>query len=365
MFIYFFLLFLTFILYKNDKYNKSYAFIILSLLFILTALRDPSIGIDTESYMAKYKYRSNEYTAELLFDSTYTLIHSIGGSSQLWLAFVSLLMYIPYTYVICKYSKVPMLSVLIFITSSNLFFFDGMNGIRQWIAGGIILLSFVLRSEGKFLSSLICFAFSIGFHLSSIIALPFLLLPSFNLRKWLSLSLLAVFIVLGLFASHLNISQIFDSYRVLINGYDGFGADKLSAYGNYDEIENTTNLMFYLVNIVPIALMCMTSYVPYKSSENGAIFKKKNDEHYLYIIFFIGTIFHIFCSTSIAYGHRLMYALLTTQLICLPNAYKNGSKRQKQIISIVVLYFIVWFIYYVIKTNGSRVGSTIPYSFFF
>ena len=152
--------------------------------------------------MAKYKYRSNEYTAELLFDSTYTLIHSIGGSSQLWLAFVSLLMYIPYTYVICKYSKVPMLSVLIFITSSNLFFFDGMNGIRQWIAGGIILLSFVLRSEGKFLSSLICFAFSIGFHLSSIIALPFLLLPSFNLRKWLSLSLFEPF--LYAFGKHIS-----------------------------------------------------------------------------------------------------------------------------------------------------------------
>lgn len=379
MLIYFVILVITIFLYRMDKHSRKFALLVMLLLFLITAFRDISIGIDTNNYVSKYKFRYNEYTSEFLFNNTYNLIHTIGGSPQLWLFFVSLLIYIPYTYVICKYSKVPMMSVLIFLTSSSLFFFDGMNGIRQWIASGVILLALVLRSYGKVKIPVLLVFCAAAFHLSSIIAFPFLFITFFTMGRKLAYAIIVSIAILGILISHFDTSGIFDFYGYLIEGYEGEGMEKLNAYSRYEDMENTTNWKYYVFNILPLSFMCLAAYVEVakdKATAVGAPRKKqhklltkalsteKENAHYLYIVFLTGVVLLDLLLTTIAYGHRLAFCILTSQLICLPNGYVYGGKKQRLFINLVLCFFMLWYMYYVYRTNGSRIGSTVPYKFF-
>jgi len=371
MLIYFALLLIGIILYYNDKFNTKSAVLLMLLMFLITGLRDVSIGIDTESYMMEYHYMTSDARREPLFVLSISLMKSINASDNTWLMFVSFLIYLPYTYAIVKYSKVPVMSALLFMVSSSLFFLDGMNGIRQWIASGFALLAFILRSRGNLVKSLACVLLAVGFHLSSIIILPFLFVKGIKLDKIVAYGIVVVSAMIGFMLSNMDISSFTDDYVALVSGYGGYGSEKLMSYSNLGYLENTTNWKYYLLCILPISAICISSYYNHPLNAEAAekkrrmIFKIKPDNWYLYTIFIIAIPLLNIASTAIAYGHRLAFAFITTQLICMPEAYARGSKKQRSVINIVVFYFLLFFIYYVIKNNGARIGSVVPYKFFF
>lgn len=328
---------------------------------LLCGLRAFGVGIDTESYVDKFIYKYNEYTSEPLFDSTYLFIHNIGGSGHLWLFFVSVLLYIPYIVAISKFSPAPVISALIFLASPSLFFFDSMNGIRQWIAGGLILLSLVYRSEGKYRVTVVLFLCALGFHLSSIVALPFMFVWKKKIPYTIVVFSLLFVSAVCLLLSHLNFSSIFEKYVVLLDYLNVDSSSKLAGYAKYGAMENTTNWKYFIVNIIPISFMC---YVCYPTDDMHK-YKDYDSYCYLYNSFFIGTILMNVCSVSIMYGHRVFFAIITLQLLLVAQQYMYGNNKQKKYIKVLIAYLCVWYLYYIYSINGSRIGSTVPYSFFF
>lgn len=345
-------------------YSKKYAMFVMAILFIVCGLRDYSVGIDTASYVDKYTYNYNEYTSEFLFNATYSIAHIIGASAHVWLLFVSALLYIPYMIAIKKYSDVPMLSVFLFLASPVLFFFDSMNGIRQWIAGGLILLSFVYKDDNKYEKSILCFFSALGFHLSSLVALPFMFMSKKTIPYKLVLVSILLVSVLSLTLSHFNLSSIFEQYTMLLDGMNLDDESKFAKYARYGDMENTTNWKYYLVNIIPLNIICLVSY-PFVKQQQHHLTDNNDSGGFLYNSLFIATILMNICAISIMYGQRIMFAIITLQLILLPKQYKSGTLVQKKTIKCLVLYMSIWFIYYIISINGSRIGSTVPYSFFF
>jgi hypothetical protein len=329
-------------------------------MLLICGLREVGVGIDTQAYVEKYIYNHNDYTSEPLFDWTYSFVRYIGGSGQLWLFGVSLLLYIPYMVALYKFTPTPVLAAFIFLTSPSLFFFDSMNGIRQWIAGGLILLSFVYRSENKYMHSAILFLCAIGFHLSSIIVLPFMFVWKSKIPKAIVVISLLSVTVICLLLSHLDFSSVFEQYIILLDYLNIDNESKLADYARYGVLENTTNWKYFVVNILPISLMC---YACYPSDENK--YKNYDSYCYLYNTFFIGTILMNVCAVSIMYGHRLFYAIITLQLLLVSQQYVYGTKIQRKYIKALVYFLSIWYLYYIYSTNGSRIGSTVPYSFCF
>ena len=264
------------------------------LMFLVTGLRDISIGIDTERYLTEYHYMASDEKREPLFVLTIYLMKSIGASDNMWLLFVSSLIYLPYTYIILRYSKAPVMSALLFMTSSSLFFCDGMNGIRQWIASGFILLAFILKSKGELLKALIFLILAIGFHLSSIIVLPFLLIPGIRFNRSMAYFIIGASAILGLVFSNFNVSSMTDDYLNFISGYGGYGSEKLTDYANIGYVENTTNWRYYLLTILPISAKCLVSFYDHSlnagissTPRRAGLFAVKQNEYYLYTIFLI------------------------------------------------------------------------------
>lgn len=313
---------------------------------LICGVRDYTIGIDTESYVAKYRNGGNEYTSEPLFDITYSIIRFFDGTWHLWLLFVTIILYTPYIIAIEKYSQAPVFSALIFLVSPCLFFFDSMNGMRQWISGGFVLLAFLYRNEHRFKRTVLCLFIAIGFHLSSIVAIPFMFVRNKTIPFFFVIILLVVTSVTCIALSHLNLNSVFEQYSILLESFDGDTASKFSKYSQYGDLENTTNWKYYLFNIFPLNLLCFASYPssklitksPYKENENG----------YLFNVFFIGTILMNICAISIKYGHRIFFVIMTLQLILLPKQLIRGSKNQKGFIYFLSGYMVLWYIYYIV-----------------
>lgn len=363
MLVYFILLYTAIIIFLSNKTNKRSALLIMLLMLLVCGLRDYSVGIDTYSYVNKYIYNYNDYKSEILFDATYSVVHMLGGSGHLWILFVSIILYIPYIIAIIKYSKAPVLSALIFLISPSLFFFDSMNGIRQWTSGGWILLSFIYKNKNQIKKCIFCFAIALGFHLSSIVALPFLFMWKRIIPfKYVYVSL-AIITILCITMSHFNFSSLFEQYTVLLDTMQVDADSKFSKYAQYSNMENTTNWKYYLVNIVPLNLVCIASY-PIRSLIHNSQ-KKYQSTAYLFNVFFIGTVFMNICAISIPYGQRVFFSVITLQLLLMPKQFIKGNQKQKFFINCLIVYMIFWFIYYIISINGSRVGSTVPFSFFF
>ena len=370
MFIYFFLLLLSIFLYLNNKYNKQAALLLMLLMCFVAGLRDINIGIDTSNYVDQYLHNPNDESREILFTFTSNVIRYFHASGNMWVFLMTLIIYVPYIIIINKYSKVPMMSVLLFLTSTSWFFLDSMNGIRQWIAGAFILWGFVNKSEGRVLASVLCIVVAIGFHLSSIIVIPFLFLPSIKLNKSFTYCFIGFSAILGFVLSNYDTSGLFDDYAVLMGLYDGYGSDKLNAFSKYGDMELTNNWKNYVFSILPISAICLASYYErpsLKSSKqhNHSILAFNSNNSYLYNIFLIALPVLNICSTALAYGHRVAFPFLTVQLLCLPEAYVHSSRNKKVFIELILLYFVLYFVYYLFRLNGSQMGSTVPYKFCF
>jgi len=370
MLVYIVLLLVAIILLLANKYSKENALFLMLMMLIVCGLRDYNIGIDTLSYVDNYKYYSNENTSEFLFNYTYSLIHFIGGSGHLWLFFVSVLLFMPYIVAIKQFSIAPVISAFIFLASPMLFFFDSMNGIRQWTSGGLILLSFLYRNEREIIKCVICFVLAMGFHLSSIVALPFMFIWEKCFSYKIVVCSLIGITICSIVMAHFNLSSFFEGYSVLLDSMQIDADTRFAKYAKYGEMENTTNWKYYVVNILPMNLICLASY-PSKVRNKGdnRCFNKNVDcssqNGFLFNALFMGTILMNICSISIKYGHRIFFAVVALQLILLPRQYVLGNRNQKKWILALIVYMSVWFLYYINSINGQRIGSTVPYSFFF
>ena len=367
MLVYFLILLLTLILYINNKYSKRAALLVMLLLFLLTGLRDTSVGIDTSRYVELYLYDRGDENREPLFAFVSDIIGWFNASGNTWLFLISLFIYVPYMIIVKKYSKVPMMSVLLFLTSTSLFFFDGMNGIRQWIACAFILLGLIKRSEGKFLPSLVLFLLALGFHYSSFLYLPILFLPGIKMKKSLAIAIICFFAVLGLGITSTSLSGLFNQYAILMGNYDGMGSDKLANYANYEYLEVAYNWKYYAFTILPISAIAVASFLKrddnscsLSSQQDKKIYLLKPNENYLNTVFLIALPILDICAATIPFGHRLAFPLVTVQLLCLPEAYAHNSKQKQQFIELILFYFVLYFIYYIITINGGE-GSTVPY----
>ncbi len=173
----------------SKKTNKKHRILFISIiiLFILAqGLRSFSVGVDLIAYepifvtnsVSSLKEIISERKAEWLFYIINWLVSLLGGNFRTILFVVSISIFIPLAIIIFKYSKMPYLSLLLFIFL-DLFAFS-LSGLRQTMAIGATLISFIYIKKRKILPFIILVAVACLFHKSAFVF--FLAYPIYHFK---------------------------------------------------------------------------------------------------------------------------------------------------------------------------------------
>lgn len=315
----------------NGKYKvigNIVSMMLLLAMFFLCAFRHESVGADTSMYLTIYNSpRLLEYYAdEPIFYWLVKTMRDIGMSPFDAQFVMSLLTYIPLFWLFKRRSFDFPLSVLIFVVAYNSYFLETMNIVRQSISTPFLLWAYLLIDDRKYWKALICFLIAIGFHSSSMIYVPLVIIayyvkPSKNLMYILMACALAFALVFS------EVSFIQDLIRLLEKN-PMFGLDKYSHYTDY-EIELSRTLFGLIPMLIPTCVVAMYSY-------------KVLSANFLSRLFCYGVLF--LCIVSIMpTSYRMSYGIVAMELLLIPQIMRINKKSRKLMLAIIafnVLYTI-------------------------
>ncbi len=169
-----------------------YCLIVSVILILLAGLRGLTVGRDTDQYMLLYNSVKNSYNiVEVLKNANeevgYVLLEYVvsrfGVGYQVFLMVCSFLTVAPAGYVIYRYSKLPWLSFVVFL-SFPVYTTLGFSALRQGIAFGMLMFAFHFSQKENLKYYLLFVAAAFCFHMSAVIFLPVYWIRKFNFSTW-------------------------------------------------------------------------------------------------------------------------------------------------------------------------------------
>lgn len=240
-----FLFVVSFLSRGKDVSNRNKIITISSFLFIylICIVRDYSVGVDIPAYKEAYEMSSGYewFDASWIYmEPGYVflmkVISSLGLSFRMFMSVAYLLLVVPISIYIIKYSKDPSLSIIIFICFT--FFVFVLSALRQTLAFSFCLMAFLVATrKGKKSLLLYCCLLLIAFsmHKSAIVFLP----TYYLMRKRLNFKRIVLYVLLGFVAS---------IWKPIIIQY--FQSNEISKYGIDQNLTAGSSLVFIIVIII-------------------------------------------------------------------------------------------------------------------
>ncbi len=162
---------------KKWKWQKAYTWIAILLMILLLGFRHPDMGWDLQAYLPIYDEIGMLSWKELLilhsyphFEQGYVLfnkfIYNTWNHYQVLLFVCATISIIPIGYCICKNSKQPLLSIIIYMALPV--FLMLFSGLRQAIAIGLTVLAFQCVRNKKLILFILVVLLASLFHKSAI-----------------------------------------------------------------------------------------------------------------------------------------------------------------------------------------------------
>lgn len=259
-------------------------FLFLIILSVVVGTRDVSVGTDTANYTDFFhnvEFIVDSSRFELLFKYLTYGVKLTTNNPELYFAIIFLLFNYIYIYfyfrAIGEKSKRVENIIILFglMLSSSWYVVATTNGLRQGLSLPLMYLSLLFFSERKIIFSILFFGLSLGFHVSSILVLPFVFFVFLRERLVLFVFIFSAFlyflgateILVAGISDFLSISLYSDiiNYSSESNNWVGFQADFFlytvffgvffyffQRYINKKYIENYIRLWkFYCVLMMP------------------------------------------------------------------------------------------------------------------
>lgn len=318
------------------KETKLYLVFIGSLLFVISAFRDISVGIDTISYLWSFErigYTVPDLSISLHSEYGYTLLEYLcrdtGVGFRGVLVFGAALYIIPVLYVIYKYSENPYLSLFYFVTLD--YFCFSMTGMRQCIALGICLIAFEMALRKNIILFLLFVGSAVMFHSTAIVFLPVYFLQYFPIQK----KYMFLFALFGL------LCFVFRGYLVTI----------LQAMSrNYYDHMNVGGTGMYLYMLLTVVLAFI--YGPKRKEKNVV----KNLITYMMMVAVL--IYPILQFNPTVF--RLHYYFSIMIILFIPTVLKNIRNAEVRFFFSYFFFFVA--VYYFLEFTMENMGVN-PYSF--
>ncbi len=219
------------------------------MLFLIAALRSPTVGNDSGQYARVFKTVSelewstilSKYTKETLFFITLKILSYFGSHHVVLFSAVGTLFAIAISLFIYRFSEDPFVSYIMLIPMQ--FFSFSLTGLRQVIALSIVLLAIPLLFKKSYVKFILLLVLAYFFHNSVVFVIPFLIILKVKNRLTSTLLFIASLITVYIFRKPI---------LAFITDY---------IYTDYEIYENlsdaTTTFIFY-VTILLISIFFVT-----------------------------------------------------------------------------------------------------------
>lgn len=227
------LLFILILLLNAITRNKHIYYFSLFSLTLLVALRDETIGTDTEQYILMYEHFENaSYNGwpEPLYAYSMIFFNRIGANFHVFQWFIALLTTLFFHLGIKKCSKNPFYSL--FCLYSLFFIFYLMNINRQIIAVSIVFYALTFLYEKRKIPFAIFVLIAATFHYASLITFGMLLALKIKGRRNLYTIGILFSLILGFIINEAILGSLLGPYSYYLNSTEhGFrtGARTLQA----------------------------------------------------------------------------------------------------------------------------------------
>ncbi len=346
------LLTMIFALFSNDKNKKVQVFVIMSLLTLIAGLRHYTIGSDTLAYLRNFNrmvYYGNEYFEIARFEIGYVLLQyaviKIFANFNVFLFVCAAFINYSFGSMICKYSKKPLLSVLLFILLR--YFFGEMNILREYLAVAILLLSLKHVCNRKIVPFLIMILLASTFHTSALFAIPIYFLYDKEITFKNKIIISAVTGIIYLFLGN-----------VLI-----YITSRIGIYNNYVELFINSNKLGNLLEIlisICIYIFIKKLYKIYKENIKETEIKFYN---FLINISFIIIPLQIISYKISVFNRLVTYYSIFNILIISNFLYLIKDKKKRFLIQTIII--VLFFAYFgIITYYRPEWNKVFPYKFF-
>lgn len=306
------------------------------ILWLIQALRYEYIGTDLKFYIPTFINDDwGKYSVESGYVAMNSLIHKFTNNPNILLAIVSFITLFPISYIFKKYSTNISLSYIIF--ASFIIYHFTFSGLRQAIAIGIIMYSYIYIDRHKIIPFLVCVVIASLFHVSSIVFVIFY--PLCNCIKMSKHKFLFA-VILG-FVIVLALKPILEVLIPLI-----FGENKYMGY-----IEKDTVPAYNMIIII-FAIFLFTFIVNKPS---------KQLQNYRMAVFCA-----VMCQTlgliSMS-ATRIGFYFIPFIALAIPQTLSESKRLtiNKSIITTCITAFMIFFFFY---ANAGGYLEVIPYKFF-
>lgn len=327
------------------KYNsKSLNAIVFLILCYFCAFRANDVGSDTKNYIQIYdNWTSIEYyKPEYCFYIICSIFKSADAPPYFTQIFITGLTYFLFIKLFNTWSVNPSVSILIFLISFFCYYFESFNITRQLIATAFLMWAWYYFQNKKYYKGILTYVIAIGFHATSLLYLPVLLLAMF-----INISFLGMILLLTL---SLMFAFVFSSVSILGNIIQQFGfilslgSGDYSTYANYNlGLSKTTFGLITLV--IPPVFICYASF-PYLK------------DMLFYKLFFWGVVILNFLSIMPT-SYRMVYGVIALEMIIYPVILKKSSYNIRLL---ALLLLLVEIIFYINDESFLRSSSLIPYN---
>lgn len=316
------------------SYSKIY-FVLLNLfLVIVIGFRGADVDHDYNTYLnAIYNNNGIAEPTFLLFSFLIVKLNLSAIFLFLWYAILGISLKF---FIIYKYSKLPIVSVLIYI--SNILLLHDLNQIRAGVASALLLLSIPILSERKYWSFLIIVITASLFHFSALIFLLFIWINNKYITAkerifWFLIPIIGLCI------------SFFDFNLIHIIPIDAI-RNKLEMYKRLQEMGNTPFSQVNLLN--PYFIFKLLIYFFFLW--NYAFFLKKDFNFSIYLKFFGISlfVFPVFSIITPIAAYRFSELIGVIEILLFPIMFlifKGEEQKKIMIVSYFVLLFSINILY--------------------
>lgn len=349
--------------YKSTKSRKLTVILYILPLFLLTALRDVSIGPDTAAYYRIfYTIAGRDTFIQAVtyshFEPGYVLLNYIigkaGGSYYLMQILISAFLYYAIGKFIYEYSGNIAFSV--FILLANNYVFGMMNVVRMWIVVAILLFTIKPLQERKIVKFIIIVFIAASFHYTALLFLIMYPLTKVKIAPERLGMLFGIAVVISVAAI-----PVF----TVITNWIGMYQNYLTG-SRFDTSDNLAVKISLIVNLCFFGLATITHTWEDNNNENTLSGTSMNLS--IGYLSYWGIILSV-CISIIGLSNNIMGRIIhyfsIFMLLIIPQSIRKmklSSNRWIMTFIILVLLFIRYAIIMVYRPNWYQVS---PYKFFF
>lgn len=237
---------------KTAKGKGWYVAVCCAEMVLMAALRGDTVGADTVRYVEALEYYSKLPKDQVVFadlvwpfdfEKGYLLLTQlcalINMPTPVFLTLVALVIYVPVFYTICRYSKIPYISILAFIALG--FFSYSLGIFRQMMAMSIVLCGLKFIEQKEFSGYLALVVLACTIHTTALIMVPVYFLAQISVEKYIKWIIPIEMVVLVFGRPIVQvIAQMLPQYSHYLGG-------------RYD-VQGGTYLMLILLNVLLFAM---------------------------------------------------------------------------------------------------------------